>query len=227
MEDGDKRGNSSKSGAAIKFRTSSTFPKLVVTFRTMSLTSLLRSTRSVSRCTFPTTSLITVRHYAAPGQDSTAGDPKKDIIRRVLYPGNIKNRSTPIGTWRPDVGRAIQRAIPSAQAHETIERAWLLHRRHVRQQREAETERKFLKMKEAMDMLHAVDPRLYLEANKKDDPRARSAEEMEVVKRGKTAEIRAMESRVRGLFPRELRIPTETPSRTGWKYEWKAFHRPL
>ncbi|KAF9486527.1 hypothetical protein BDN70DRAFT_870098 [Pholiota conissans] len=191
-------------------------------------TSLLRSSGSVSRRALPTrTTLGAVRTYAIPNQDSTAGDPKKDIIRRVLYPGNIKNKSTPIGTWRPDVGRAIQRAIPSAQAHETIERAWLLHRRHLRQQRAAETERKFLKMKEAMDVLYEVDPRLYMEANKKDDPRARSQEEMEVMKKAKTSEVRAMEARIRGLFPRELRIPTDTPSRTGWKYEWKAFHRPL
>ncbi|KAF8963877.1 hypothetical protein BDZ97DRAFT_957223 [Flammula alnicola] len=167
-----------------------------------------------------------VRHYAAPNVDM-GGDPKKEIIRRVLYPSNIKNRSTPIGTWRPDVGRAIQRAIPSVQAHETIERAWLLHKRHLRKKREAETARKFECMKEAMDVLHEIDPKLYMEANKKDDPRARTPEEMEMMKKLKASEIRAMEARIRGLFPRELRLPTDTPSRGGWKYEWKSFQRPL
>lgn len=123
----------------------------------------------------------TARHYAAPNQEQT-GDPKQQIIRRVLYPSNIRNRPTPIGTWRTDVGRAIQRAIPSKQAHETIERAWLLHKRHLRKTREEETARKFECMKKAMDVLHEIDSRLYMEANKKDDPRARTQEEMQMVK---------------------------------------------
>ncbi len=157
----------------------------------------------------------------------TGGDPKKDLIRRVLYPSNVKNRSTPMGTWRPDVGRALQRAIPSVQAHDTIERAWLLHKRHVRQCRAVEAERKFACMKEAMDVLATLDQRLYLEANRHDDPRARSAGEVEFVKKASGPEVRAMEARIQGLFPRELRIPTETPSRTGWKYDWNAFKRPM
>ncbi|KAF8167447.1 hypothetical protein B0H34DRAFT_740107 [Crassisporium funariophilum] len=167
-----------------------------------------------------------IRHYAA-GKDSGAPDPKKEIIRRVLYPSNIRNRPTPIGTWRPDVGHAIQRAIPSVQAHDTVERAWLLHKRHLRKKRDAETARKFECMKKAMDALHEIDPKLYLEANKQDDPRARTAEEMQMRKTMKASELRAIEARIRGLFPRELRIPTDTPSRTGWKYEWKSFYRPI
>lgn len=166
-----------------------------------------------------------IRHYNAPGTDQGGGDPKNTIIRKVLYPANMKSRSTPVGTWRPNVGPAIQRAIPSVQAHETIERAWLLHKRYLRKKRESEAARKFECMKKAMDVLHGIDPKLYLEANKKDDPRARSKEEMESMKTLKASEIRAMEARIRGLFPRELRIPTDTPPRTGWKYEWKAFHR--
>jgi len=166
-----------------------------------------------------------IRHYAAPTESSS--DPKRDIIRRVLFPSNIRNRPTPIGTWRPDVGRAIQRAIPSVQAHGTIERAWLLYKRHLRKKREAEIARKFECMKKAMDVLHEIDPRLYMEANRPEDPRARSAAEMTMRKAMKASELRAMEARIRGLFPRELRMPTETASRTGWKYEWKAFHRPI
>ncbi|KAF8807960.1 hypothetical protein BYT27DRAFT_6596908 [Phlegmacium glaucopus] len=166
-----------------------------------------------------------IRHYAVPNESSS--DPKRDIIRRVLFPSNIRNRPTPIGTWRPDVGRAIQRAIPSVQAHDTIERAWLLYKRHLRKKREVETARKFDCMKKAMDVLHEIDPRLYMEANRPEDPRARSAVEMTMRKTMKASEVRALEARIRGLFPRELRMPTETPSRTGWKYEWKAFHRPI
>ncbi|KDR85633.1 hypothetical protein GALMADRAFT_234624 [Galerina marginata CBS 339.88] len=185
--------------------------------------SLIRSTRSRLPSKLKPAH---TRQYAAPGGEQ-GGDPTKEIIRRVLYPSNVRNRSTPIGTWRPDVGRAIKRAIPSVQAHDTIERAWLLHKRHIRKAREAETARKFECMKRAMDVLHDIDPRLYMEANKKDDPRARTGEEMEAMKTLKASEIRAMEARIRGLFPRELRIPTDTPSRTGWKHEWKSFSRPV
>lgn len=166
-----------------------------------------------------------IRTYAAPSDQT--GDPKQQIIRRVLYPSNIRNRATPTGTWRPDVGRAIQHAIPSKQAHETIERAWLLHKRHIQRKREAEMARKFECMKNAMDVLRDLDPRLYTEANKKDDPRVRTQEEIQMMKTMKASEIRAMESRIRGHFPRELRIPTDTPSRTGWNYEWKAFRPPV
>jgi large subunit ribosomal protein L40 len=82
-------------------------------------------------------------------------------------------------------------------------------------------------MKKAMDVLRKVDIRSYMEANKKDDPRMRTPEETKMLKTMKASEIRAIESRIRGLFPRELRIPVDTPSRTGWQYEWKAFKRPI
>jgi large subunit ribosomal protein L40 len=165
------------------------------------------------------------RHYAAK-QDSVS-DPKKEIIRRALYPNNVRNRATPVGTWRPDVGQAIQRAIPSVQAHDTIERAWLLYKRQIRKRREAELARKFECMKRAMDELEKIDARLYLEANKQEDPRARSAAEMELAKSLRSSELRTMEARIRGLFPRELRIPTDTPPLSGWNYDWKPIQRPL
>ncbi|RDB28771.1 54S ribosomal protein L28, mitochondrial [Hypsizygus marmoreus] len=166
-----------------------------------------------------------IRGYAA--KNEPAGDPKKEIIRKALYPGNIRNRASPTGTWRPDVGRALQYAIPSVQAHHTIERAWLLHKRHVRKQREAELARKFECMRRAMEELERVDSRLYMEANKQEDPRARTDAERELAKTLKTTEVRTLEARIRGLFPRELRIPTDTPPRSGWNYEWKPFPRPL
>lgn len=87
--------------------------------------------------------------------------------------------------------------------------------------------RKFESMKKAMDVLRKLDLRLYMEANKKDDPRVRTQEETTMLKTMKASEIRAIESRLRGLFPRELRIPVDTPSRTGWKYDWKAFRRSV
>ncbi|KZT08626.1 uncharacterized protein LAESUDRAFT_696760 [Laetiporus sulphureus 93-53] len=149
------------------------------------------------------------------------GEQRYEIMRRALYPPTIRNRPSPTGTWRPDVGRRLQRAIPSVQAHDTIERAWFLHKRHIRRQRQAELERKFRCMTHAMEVLMKISPNLYAEANKEEDPRVRTRQETELAKTLRIPEKKALEARVRGLFPRELRIPTDTPSRDGWNYDWK------
>jgi len=66
-----------------------------------------------------------------------------------------------------------------------------------------------------------IDPILYTEANRQVDPRARAPEEIELMKTLRGTEKRALESRPPGLFPRELRVPTDTPPRDGWNYVWK------
>lgn len=187
------------------------------------MTSLLSSgcSRAARTNTFP----AFVRCYAR--KEAGSSDPKKDNIRRALYPSNLKARESPTGGWRPDVGRALQHAIPSVQAHETIERAWLLHKRHIRKRRDAELARKFECMKTAMQELYEIDSHLWMEANKPEDPRGRNDEEKQLMRSLKPTEARTLDARVRGLFPRELRIPTDTPSRNGWNYEWKPFHRPI
>ena len=160
------------------------------------------------------------------GRKEVVADPKKEILRRILYPANIRNRASPVGTWRPDISRVLQRAIPSVQAHETIERAWLLHKRHTRWKRNAELERKFECMHKAMGELEVVDPRSFTEANRPEDPRARSVVEVELAKTLRGPERRAVEARIRGLFPREMRPPPDTPSQTGWNYDWKPIIPP-
>lgn len=167
-----------------------------------------------------------IRH-AGGFREENVSDPKVEIIRRTLYPTNLRNRESPTGGWRPTVGRRLQRAIPSVQAHETIERAWFLHKRHVRRARQAELERKFNCMKQAMETLRELDTRLYTEANVEEDPRQRSELELETLKTLKGGAKRAVDSRIRGLFPRELRIPTDTPSRNGWNHDWSPIIRPL
>ncbi|KAJ7204482.1 hypothetical protein GGX14DRAFT_647255 [Mycena pura] len=167
-----------------------------------------------------------VRHYAKPA-DAAMGDSRLTLIRRTLYPANLRNKATPTGTWRPDVRQTVQRAIPSVQAHNTIERAWLLHKRHVRKRRETELARKFECMRQAMDELRSIDLRLYMEANKVEDPRRRSQIEMDMAKAMPVLEARAFDARIRGLFPREAKIPTDTPSKDGWNYDWKPIERPL
>lgn len=162
-------------------------------------------------------SRTSVRHST---RRETATDTVKETIRKALYPPNLANKPTPTGAWRPDVARAIQIAVPSKQAHETIERAWLLYQRHQRWNREEELARKYECMKKAMDELEKIDPRLFREANQLEDPRQRSVAQTEMVKNLRGVQKKALESRLPGLFPRELRVPTDTPARDGWKYEW-------
>jgi large subunit ribosomal protein L40 len=148
-------------------------------------------------------------------------DPKRDIIRRALYPSNIRNKASPTGSWRPDTMRALNKTIPSVEAHETIERAFKLYIRHQRQRRQAELERKYQCMRNAMVELEKLDPHLALEANKPEDPRVRTEAEVALLNTLRGAEKKALEGRIRGLFPRELRAPTDTPSKDGWNYDWK------
>jgi large subunit ribosomal protein L40 len=186
--------------------------------RTILRTPMASSHLALNRPKFPLRiSRISVRHST---RRETAIDPIKETIRKALYPPNISNKPSPTGTWRPDVARAIQVAIPSKQAHETIERAWLLYQRHERWRREEELGRKYECMKKAMDELEKIDPRLFREANRPEDPRQRGAAEVEMAKNLRGVEKKALESRLPGLFPREMRVPTDTPSRDGWKYEW-------
>jgi large subunit ribosomal protein L40 len=182
-------------------------------------TQMASSRLALSQQKFPLrVSGISVRHS---GKRETSVDPTKEHIRKALYPPNIANKPTPTGTWRPDVARAIQLAIPSKQAHDTIERAWLLYQRHQRWKREEELARKYECMKKAMDELEKIDPHIFREANRVDDPRQRGAAEAELSKTLRGAKKKALESRPPGLFPRELRVPTDTPARDGWNYEWK------
>jgi large subunit ribosomal protein L40 len=50
---------------------------------------------------------------------------------------------------------------------------------------------------------------------------------MEMIKTMPTMEARTFDARIRGLFPRELKIPVETPSKKGWNYEWNPIERPM
>lgn len=178
---------------------------------------------TLNRPNFPLRiSRVSVRHS---GRRETAVDSAKENLRKALYPSNIANKPTPTGTWRLDVARAIQIAIPSKQAHETIERAWLLYQRHQRWKREEELAKKFECMKRAMDELEKIDPHLFREANRREDPRQRGIAEIELAKTLRGVEKRAVESRLPGLFPRELRVPTDTPARDGWNYEWRPVGR--
>ncbi|CAE7220758.1 unnamed protein product [Rhizoctonia solani] len=172
-----------------------------------------------------------IRTYAtAPGKggrpEVAPPDPRNDIIRRTLYPERTPDitglAASPTGVHRQDVELAIERAVPSAEAHETIERAWKLHRRRVKEEREAELRRKYESMRRAIKVLEQLDPGSYAEATRGVDSRRLSEGERERMKEMKRGARKKAESRVEGLFPREMRIPTDTPRRDGWNHGWTA-----
>lgn len=166
------------------------------------------------------TGSITFVRYAR--RNANQGDPKRRVIQRMLYPRNGPRDESPIGTYRPDAKLAMRRALQNVEVHETIERAWLLHQRHKRQERQAELQRKWDSMHRAMAELRIFDYDRYEDVNNVEDPRARSQAEQLRLKNLKGPERQYIEGRIRGLFPREMRIPTSTPSRAGWNHDWKS-----
>ncbi|KZO89681.1 hypothetical protein CALVIDRAFT_34644 [Calocera viscosa TUFC12733] len=174
----------------------------------------------------PTVPLLS-RSYASPKQRGREpGDQRVEIMKRALYPPTTeggRRGPSPTGVHRSDVYTVLNAVIPSAEAHETITRAWMLHRRQVREAREEDMRRKFECMKQALDELKKVDEKLYRIATYKPSLRKLSYAEREAMKDVKGVNARrAIEAKNEGLFPRELRIPTDTPSRQGWNHDWKA-----
>ncbi|KAB5595019.1 MRP-L28 domain-containing protein [Ceratobasidium theobromae] len=158
--------------------------------------------------------------------EAAPADPRNDIIRRTLFPERTSDihgaESSPTGVHRPDVEQVLELAIPSAEAHETIERAWKLHKREMRLAREDELKRKYASMLRAVEVLKELDPVSYAEACRGVDSRRLSEQDRERMKAMKRGARKKAESRIEGLFPREMRIPTDTPRRDGWNHGWTA-----
>ncbi|EJU00062.1 hypothetical protein DACRYDRAFT_90110 [Dacryopinax primogenitus] len=167
---------------------------------------------------------LLLRTYAAPARNvRDTSDPRVEIMKRALYPPTLdrKQDTSPTGLHRSDVNTLLDVAVPSAEAHETITRAWLLYQRQQRDARDADMGRKFDSMLAALDELKMCDEKLYRLAVYKPNMRKLSPEERDAMKGLKSsAARRAIEARNESLFPRELRIPTDTPSRKGWDHNW-------
>ena len=93
----------------------------------------------------------------------------------------------------PLTPRPLKFGVLRMLRHWTIYRAWNLYQRKTRTAREKELERQYNKIRDACEELGQTDERLYRIA---------------VSKKGA------------GMYPIELRIPTDTPPRSGWNYKW-------
>ncbi|KAG8903121.1 hypothetical protein FRB99_003723 [Tulasnella sp. 403] len=186
-----------------------------------SLHSPLPSLSAFQKSTYATAAKSATKGRKRPAL--TAGQLKDEAIKRLLYPRIIgKPRINPSGIHGRHVNRALRRVMRSAEAHETIHRAWQLHLRQLRESRDEELRVKYESMKHAMDKLKELDKELYDIATVRMDPRAFLPEDAEELKplRGVARKFRL--SRIQGLFPREMWIPTDTPRKDGWNYEWTS-----
>jgi large subunit ribosomal protein L40 len=171
-----------------------------------SSSSLASSSRAVLQC----------RGYAAPPEREQTGDGRSDLLRKTLYPPGAPSTPSPTGVHHPQHLERLAHVVPNPAVHETITRAWALHQREVRAERERSLRAKFEAMKEAMDELENIgDRRLFELAT------SRKSLDGEDIGSLKGRERKWKEARIEGLFPREAWVPTETPSTKGWNYEWK------
>lgn len=161
-------------------------------------------------------------HLAAPT------DTRTEIIRRALYPSDAfqPKSAAPTGSYHPNHAKRLQYLVPEAEVYETIDRAWQLHQRQLRDSQKRSLSAKYQAMQEACDQLDKLTeegadgawPRtMYARAMAKPTMRGSSAGET-----GKkaTSESRWLSARIDGLIPREAWVPTETRGK-GWNYEWK------
>ena len=157
-------------------------------------------------------------------------DPRLDNLRAALYPRTRAERGeAPTGVPRPDTVAALERTLPGAgasgaaeaEAHATIVRAFKLFARRQRALRAAELRRKGASMHAALADLERHHPAWYRAARARADPRAPGAEAEAEFRRYRGAAREFVESRsIPGFFPRELRVPVDSPPRDGWQYEW-------
>lgn len=167
-------------------------------------------------------------HMASPS------DSRTDVIRSALYPVDsvAPANSSPVGARHIDYEARLRAVLPSAEAHETVERAWQLFRREKRERKHRELSAKYAAMEAACDELDALTGG---EGGKGPIPRGVYDRAMQRMAHGaaahqaalqgqrqgkkKTPESKWKEARVEGLVPREAWVPVETRG-TGWNYSW-------
>lgn len=188
---------------------------------------------------------------AAFNANATPTEGKMEVIRAALYPkeGVAPTSASPMGARHADHERRLRAVAPSAEAHETIERAWNLHRRAVRAARAEALGAKYEAMVEAcaeLDALTRGPPKSEAERESGDGlglgeigegvlPRAvydramvrmaHASAAYAAAKQGiaqgkkKTTESRWLEARPEGIVPREAWVPVDSRGK-GWNYEW-------
>ena len=116
-----------------------------------------------------------------PDNNVQSGDSRVELIRRVLFESPAREPTINLE------GKTLEQ-------HETIERAWKLHKMRQREQRQQTLERQFRSIHAAMNELEKTSDRLF---------------------KGAIVKSRHI------TYPKQAKIPTETPSTQGWDYSYK------
>ncbi|KAJ3023669.1 hypothetical protein HKX48_001893 [Thoreauomyces humboldtii] len=137
---------------------------------------------------------------AKKAKDATTADKRYQLIREMLY-----DRTVPTTPARPvklptaeSVSCPVVIGDSTVAQMDTIERAWAMEKQKEAAAKVAELRDMYESMREAMVQLEKTDVRLF-----------------------EAAKVGAARKDVT-VFPRRLRVPTETPPIDGWDYDMKA-----
>lgn len=228
-----------------------THPRHNTTSSTMSLGphNLRRQSSKLAQTLHLTTSQIPTRssfHSSSSSFDESGCDPtatppsdtRSDVIRTHLYPPNTfsPKSSSPTGAHLPDHIARLRAILPNPEVYDTIERAWRVHTRLEKEQRERVLREKWRALEEACDELDSItspspssSSSTHTDAGTSLYPRriytraiARPNPHREELVRGRkaTPESRFLEARIEGMVPREAWIGLETRGK-GWNYGYK------
>ncbi len=188
-------------------------------------------------------SLGGVRGYATAAAGRTGGSRNPNDPNYVPPAGTLARM--PSARWSTARGcqgaTSASEVLPfgeaSEEVHSTITRAWLLFQRTQREELAERLDKKHARLREALLDLRATEPRLYAAATYRVAPNKRSPREhRKLVELGLVtlpgaqpkadaptgAEARRLVkavaggARLEGLFPREMRVPTNSPPRKVW-----------
>ncbi|KAG2207394.1 hypothetical protein INT47_006869 [Mucor saturninus] len=137
---------------------------------------------NIARTPVARRALCQTRWNSTTTSTAPGGDTRLETIRRVLFEPVRREKTISLE------GELLEQ-------HETIERAWKLHRMRQREQRERSLELQFRAMNVAMNELEKTNDRLF---------------------KGALVKSRHI------TYPKQAKIPTETPSTQGWDYAYKA-----
>ncbi|KAH9460074.1 hypothetical protein MJO29_004028 [Puccinia striiformis f. sp. tritici] len=144
-----------------------------------------------------------------------------EVIRQMLYEGDAK---------MDDSARLarLQKAVPEFGMHETIDRAWKLNERHLREKHEEELEKQYQSMNKALEELRTTDIKLYLKVIKDENGSIQRLQNIVQINPSNQINLNST-GKLFGLFPRQIKLPTESlpnPDKV-WDHDWKNPTNPL
>ncbi|TPX31732.1 hypothetical protein SmJEL517_g05003 [Synchytrium microbalum] len=177
--------------------------------------------RQMQRCT----ALLSQYRYDSTTSSSSSKKARKlDVtdkrvaaIRDILYAETTKPTHMPHGL-PPQMDVAHIKPVK-----DTIERAWAVKKMDEKHAIVDEVKRKYTAMRKAMEALQSIDSRLFegAVANNRIE-RGTNLHPATSTPDNTTAEGDAQSPQPVLVFPRRLRVPTETPPIKGWKYQLTA-----